>query len=129
VHLKTLADETRLRISCCSGEGALRLPTHGGPGLPSPIPQLALLERKDCWTRAVRASTFLPAEKNTPGRGMDALAGQARNFAGTARPGAFLMLPARQLLRHVLVRKFIEFKDKKQQKGADHGKTGQKSVH
>ena len=137
--LKTLADETRLRILMLLGEKELfvcQLMAVTGLSQPLVSRSLARLEREGLLaSRRQGKHVFYRLKEEMPllGRAvMAVLSGRGEGSMNFTRDLANLKLFRKRFQREATcdmgtVRAFIAFKNKNQ--GANHGKTGQKSVH
>ena len=137
--LKALADENRLRLLLLLGRQELfvcQLMAVLGISQPLVSRNLALLDREGLLeSRRSGKQVFYRLKNDLPHLAAAVLASLPAKEGCFARDRLNLELFCRKFQHGTsacdmaTVRKFIAFKNKNQQQGATHGKTGQKSVH
>jgi len=137
--LKALADENRLRLLLLLAQRELfvcQLMAILGISQPLVSRSLALLDREGLLeSRRSGKQVFYRLKNDLPRLAAVVLAALPAGEGCFARDRLSLELFCRKFQSGTsacdmaMVRKFIDFKNKKQQQGAAHGKTGQKSVH
>ncbi len=137
--LKALADESRLRLLLLLGQKELfvcQLMAILGVSQPLVSRSLARLDREGLLeSRRSGKQVFYRLKPKLPQLAAAVLAALPMGEGCFARDRQSLELFCRKFQHGTpacdmaMVRKFIDFKNKKQQQGAAHGKTRQKSVH